>query len=488
MERMISMKRTANFISLILLAAILASCGGTSGEVETDPQTTEPEPETTKYADSVPELNFGGYIFRTVEQDSTKNSFYADEETGEYVSDAIFKRNAKTEDRFGVKFAKTLQQNYLEVDKTVMNSVMSGSDEFDLVFGQMFGSAGSAANGGYVDWNTIPYVNFDNPWYTKSIQEASVGDKLLLIESDLCVMYTEQTWFMAYNKTKADEYKLDDLYKLVDDGKWTVDRLNTIITGLYNDVNGNSERDIDDFYGLGANQDGCQLAAFYYANNVRLATVGDDFKVTSNISSEKSIDVITKLAKLFNENDGSIRKSDNLQTSVHTRTKLFADERVLFAPLQVSDLMNDEMRSLKSEYGVLPLPKYDEAQEEYYTVVDGGANIMFIPTTTSDKQREIVGAVVEAMSAASYYDVIPTYCGIALEQKGARDEESVRMLRKILDSRVIDFAYLYDGGSGWVMKLPSLVTDPSSITSKIATNQSAVEQHYNDVVKYLRER
>ena len=483
------MKRKYSFISMLLLVSLLASCGGGATDpVVTDPQTSETEPETTKYADAVPELNFDGYEFRTIEQDSTRNSFYAEEETGEYVNDAIYNRNKDTEDRFGVKFVETVRQSYNELDKTVMNSIMSGSDEFDLVFGQMFGSARSAVNGGYVDWNTIPYVDFSNPWYTKSIQEASVGDKLLLIESDLCVMYAEQTWLMAYNKTKADEYKIEDLYKLVDDGKWTIDRLNTIITGLYNDLNGNGQRDIDDFFGIGANQDGCQLAAFYYANNVRLATVDKDLKVTTDISSEKSIDVLTKLSKLFNENDGSIKKSDSIATATDKRTQLFVNEKVLFAPLQVSDLVVDEMRSLKNEYGVLPLPKYDEAQEEYYTVVDGGANIMFIPTTTSDKQREIVGALVESMSALSYRDVIPTYCGIALEQKGTRDEESVKMLRKILDSRVIDFAYLYDGFSGWVMKLTGLVSDSSSIASKIAADKSTVEEYYKGVVSYLTEK
>ena len=150
-------------------------------------------------------------------------------------------------------------------------------------------------------------------------------------------------------------------------------------------------------------------------------------------------------------------------------------------------LVVEEMRSLKSEYGVLPLPKYDETQKEYYTVVDGGANIMFVPITTNEKQREIVGAIVESMSALSYRDVIPTYCGMALEQKGTRDEESIAMLRKILDSRVIDFAYLYDGFSGWAMKLPSLVLDSSSISSKIAKDETAVEKYYNDVVTYLTE-
>lgn len=482
------MNKSKRFASMLLLASLLVSCGEQGGtnliDSSSDSDTTVGE-ETTKYADKVPELNFNGYEFRTIEQESTKNSFYAEEAIGETVNDAIYKRNRDTEDRFNIVLVETVRQKYTDIVQTVTNSVMSQTDEFDLIFGQMFGSAQSAVKGLYVDWNTLPYVDLEQPWYTKSIEEASVGSYLPLIESDLCVMYTEQTWLMAYNKTKAEEYKLGDLYELVDNGNWTIDKLNEMITNTYRDLNGNSERDIEDFYGIGANLDGCQAAAFVYAAGSRLAEVNDDLALTNVIGIEKSIDVLTKLSKLFNENEGSIRKSDNLQTSVHDRTGLFVNEKVMFAPLQVSDLVNEELRSFSSEYGVLPLPKYDESQEEYYTVVDGGANIMAVPVTVNDKQCEIIGAVVESMSALSYRDVIPVYCSNALEQKGTRDEESIVMLRKILDSRVIDFAYLYDGSKGWVMKLPAMLADSSTIASQIEKDKNTVEKHFSDIIEYL---
>ena len=37
------------------------------------------------------------------------------------------------------------------------------------------------------------------------------------------------------------------------------------------------------------------------------------------------------------------------------------------------------------------------------------------------------------------------------------------------------------------MKLPALVLDSSSISSKIAKDEAAVEKYYNDVVTYLTE-
>ena len=139
---------------------------------------------------------------------------------------------------------------------------------------------------------------------------------------------------------------------------------------------------------------------------------------------------------------------------------------------------------MSDEFGVLPLPKYDEKQKEYYTVVDGGASVMVVPANHDN--TGMVGAVVEAMSAMSYTDVIPKYIGMAVEQKGTRDEESIKIMREILDSRVIDFAYLYDGFKGWVMSLSEIIKNESAISSTIEKKKSAMDSYYNSVIEVLR--
>jgi hypothetical protein len=145
--------------------------------------------------------------------------------------------------------------------------------------------------------------------------------------------------------------------------------------------------------------------------------------------------------------------------------------------------MQGDLRAMEDSFGVLPMPKYDENQSEYYTVIDGGADIMTIPKTIT--KPDMIGAVVEAMSADSYYDVIPVYSGLALEQKGVRDEESIAMLRNILDSRVIDFGYLYDGTSGYAFKLPNILKNPGKMKSTIDSQQKAVNKHYEKVLDAL---
>ena len=486
-----SVKMTSLFILAAMLAS-LASCGSSSDSgndttaADTSDDTTAEV--TTALTDEVPKLDFGGAEFRTIEQESTQNSFYQEEATGEVVSDAIYNRNAEMEERFNVKFTPTERQGYNEIGKLLEQSVLAGSDDYDLVFGQLFSTAALATKGILGDWNSVPYMDFDKPWYTKSIQDASVGDNLYMIESDLCIMYTEQTWLLVYNKTKAEEYPdFPDLYEVVNDGKWTIDYMDKLIVDLYRDLNGNTLRDEGDIFGYGGAQDGCQLAAFLYGCGARMVEIDSDLNLVQSIASEKAIDALTKLSTLFNVNEGSVHQTDPVQTSVHTRRALFCNGSVVFSPLQVQDLITEDLRSFEDDYGVLPLPKYDEDQEEYYTLVDGGANIMVFPSNASEDKREMLGAVTEAMSAATYNDITPKYCSLALEQKGARDDESMEMIRMILDSRVIDFGYLYDGFKGWTMKLPDMVKDAGSISSKIESNKNSVENYYLGVIEYCTE-
>ena len=304
-----------------------------------------------------------------------------------------------------------------------------------------------------------------------------------MIESDLSIGYLQQTWMMLYNKTKAAELgNIPDLYQMVEDGTWTIDELDRLSRDVYIDVNGDTTRDDGDFYGFAGTRDGCMFVAFVYGCDGRFISLDDDLNIVQHINSEKTISILEKLSKLFVSNTGTLQKEN-----AFTRQDIFPKGIVLFEPMQMHDLLKPEfdMRNMEDEFGVLPIPKYDAEQEEYYTVVDGGADIMVIPTTVSN--IEFVGAIVEAMSAASYNDVIPVYMGQAIEQKGARDEESIKILREILDSRVIDFAYLYDGFKGWAMKLPGLILSPDTIASSIDSQLPAVTDYYEGVVELMTE-
>jgi len=475
--------------ALMLFSCAACSESGPSAEDTTAPAVTEgeitaPVTETTEDPnaplDNLPaDLNFEGMSFRTIQQDTTL-ACTSEEETGEIVNDTIYARNRAMEERFSVIIPTARQERYTDISTIISASVQAGSDDYDLILGQMYRSANDALKGLFADWNKIPHVDLTQPWYTKSIQDASVGDRLELINSDFCMAYTQQTWMMLYNKTKAGDYGVtEDLYEVVREGGWTVDKLNDLTKDVYDDLNGDGKRDAEDFYGFAGTPGDCLLASFMYGADTRMVTLDKDNVLSQPITEEKAINLLNKMAALFASNPGTLPAANALGA---TRRSLFPKGNYLFEAMLVADLTTDEMREFEDEFGVLPLPKYDEEQKEYFTVVDGGSDILTVLKTA--RNTEMIGALVEALSAESYKKLVPVYCEIALEQKGTRDKESVEMLRSILDSRVIDFGYLYDGGSGWVFKIKDMIKNPGAIVSIQKKLAPAMLKQYQKVVDF----
>ena len=93
------------------------------------------------------------------------------------------------------------------------------------------------------------------------------------------------------------------------------------------------------------------------------------------------------------------------------------------------------LRDMETDFGVLPYPKYDEAQSEYYSRVSYyWANI--VPITNA--KLDMTGAILEALNCESANYVVPAYYEIALKTKYSRDEESAAMLDLIFENRVVD--------------------------------------------------
>ena len=115
------------------------------------------------------------------------------------------------------------------------------------------------------------------------------------------------------------------------------------------------------------------------------------------------------------------------------------DGRVLFRQSSTKNL--DSLRDCEVEYGIVPYPKLDEAQEGYYGY-DISAFIS-IPSSVSDP--ELVGKTLEMLNFYSREMVMPTYYDIQLNSKSVRDEESIEMLDLIFEGIVCDAGRTYFG-------------------------------------------
>ena len=157
---------------------------------------------------------------------------------------------------------------------------------------------------------------------------------------------------------------------------------------------------------------------------------------------------------------------------------MFANASLAFSLTHFQDLEN---------YAILPYPLYDENQEEYYTVVDGSHDILGVPMSVAIADRlEFVGTITEALSAESFKQVTLVYYEEALQQRGTRDEESFKTLDLILNSRVFDFGFVYDGWEGASTLLGGFIVDPyKEFTSVYGEKEPIISTRYNTVIDYF---
>ncbi|MBO6053317.1 MAG: hypothetical protein J6Q17_06230 [Clostridia bacterium] len=122
---------------------------------------------------------------------------------------------------------------------------------------------------------------------------------------------------------------------------------------------------------------------------------------------------------------------------------IFEESRALFTDMNMTDVIT--LRTMETDFGVIPWPKYDE-QSEYCTNVDAGTNLFLVPITATDPAR--TSAIVEALCRIGSRLVLPAYYEVTLQSKTSRDNESADMLDIIKSALIFDLGYYNSDLSG----------------------------------------
>ena len=140
---------------------------------------------------------------------------------------------------------------------------------------------------------------------------------------------------------------------------------------------------------------------------------------------------------------------------------------------------------MKDDFGFIPLPKFDEAQEHYLTTPGAGINFYTVPVTVKD--TECVSAVLEGLAILGHQDIIPTYYDTVLKSKYTRDEESAEMLDLIRENIIIDFgAQIYDQTKNPLCSIGfNLVTKGENFASFYAANEGIFLDCLDEVISLI---
>ena len=459
------LKKLTTILLLIAMLLPLASCGNggkdsdteTQGNVSAESDTTgadTAESETTRadYPDDLPEKDFGGKTY-TVLGEGMSVYFHADELNGEVLNDALYNRDVKVGERFNAKIALSETADAQATIDTAKASVQAGEDEYAAVVSFVIYMGMAVTNNIFQPVSDLPYINLNQPWWSASnLTDLTYRGKTFLVMGDFDMSGLSQTKCMCYNKELAESFGLPTIYETVRNGQWTKDKINELCEGTYVDVNGDGQKDAGDQYGYAVDSKG-DFNGLLWAFGKRLFEQQSDGTYKDVYYDEKLVSIVEWCYDIKNNHDYTWTDSE-----WNTGYNMFMLEKTLIANGYIS-MTQWGMRDLEADYAILPCPKWDEAQQNYYTYVEGSHSIAGVLTTAQDK--EFVGCIMEALNAESWKTVRPAYYDSCLKYKGARDEDSVEMLDILMDGRLFDFGYVY-GGWGAAFWLQYCINDENS--------------------------
>jgi len=474
-------------ISVLLAGAVaismLASCGGEAGgDSEKGGNDTSAEVTTAKEPtvyDYLPEKDYGGRSYHILTSEGWSvdmlTQMYIEEETGDVVGDAVYRRNRTVEEAFNVEIeCRTV--TYGNLVSTIRQEVQAGETNTDLISHAPTQLAPLSAEGVFFDIQELPYMDMSQKWYVGGVnEELQTRGKQYLFLTDLGFVYASAVNMMLYNRDMAEELKIDNLQKIALDGKWTLDAMAKTMKNIYKDLNGNGTADMGDRFAISV-QWNEMTATIPYSLGQKITELDKDGYPQLVYNNERMVDIIGKLNTMF---VGTQDVYTETETFKNTQIA-FRDGQTLYVILNISSVTNDRMRDTAYDYAALPIPKYDEAQESYLTGISpGSATVFAVPTTTPDK--EFTAVVTEALSAEGYARVIPAYIETTLKVKLSNDEESKEVYDLILNGRTIDFATIWDSSGMFGIFTGMMKSGSTNFASEYASREATALAAYKKI-------
>ena len=216
------------------------------------------------------------------------------------------------------------------------------------------------------------------------------------------------------------------------------------------DVNGDGVMDFSDRFGI-ATQEGTAFGCFldlFFASGLHFTTVDESGYRTLDVDSEKTQIVIDRTGAVLKDSTVAVSQEAYVKATGMPGYELFMNGHALFMQECLNYLIY--IREMEDDFGLVPNPKFDEKQDQYYHRASPYSIMFAVPSTNDD--MEMTGAVLEYGSWLSHYTTIPAFYEITVKQKRTRDEKAMEMVDIVHDTIRFDFGDMFDGANiAWYM-------------------------------------
>lgn len=334
----------------------------------------------------------------------------------------------------------------------------------------------------YFNVNELPHLNLGADYWDQRIQqEYLIGDKLFCIDGDYTFASSLATHVIVYNDTMYNNFdyytKYGTPYELVSQGKWTIDLMAEMIADTSSDLNGDDKMDENDSWGY-VSEKGMPYSFLLGSGHKALST--KDGALTLNMLDDTEwqtmLAIIEKMVGVAQGEDSIVADRDIKGDNVWVvATDIFKFDRALFRSTALTAVM--DLVDMKSDYGILPIPKYNEAQLEYYCRMSPELHYpMSFPITMPNVDK---GAhIAEILCYTSRHGADSLYSAffdLMAYARLCRTDNDVEMLKLIFANKVydLDTALIVTNLVYVLRDAMGMWTDANSVVGKVVTKYTA---------------
>ncbi len=482
--------KSSRFLCLLLAvllagsALILSACttgpetpGGTSAV--TAPEETAPV-ETEELPAGYDEIKFDDYTCNVLlGLTSLGRNEFLTEDTTTVLNNAIYLRMRRMEEDFGVLL--TTDDHYTgnySSSNTLSKEYKSGDTNYDFCIARILDLAKSTINGHLSDLTRVPNIDLTHSWWDQTVvRDSTIAGSVYFASGDISTLVNDFVCCVAFNKGMMEnetDVKPAEIYKLVDEGKWTLDKLNEFASKVSEDLNHDEVYDSRDKYGLTVWDS--RVVATVHAGGDRIITLNQDGLMELTLYSDRVATGLENFITIATQ-QYSLNMS-GMQGGVDWKT-IFINEQALFTMSSFNSL--EYFRNLETDYGIIPQPKTFEDQDAYYSsIVSTHASFFAMPKLLADEER--AGAIAERLAYLGKEILTPAYYEKTLVGNNTRDDESRSSVETCFATKVVDLGDYFNIG-GYYSNLASLLNNKnaSGFASMYQTN---LEKAKTNVDKY----
>lgn len=372
-------------------------------------------------------------------------------ESGDTVSDAVFRRNNRVESRLNVTLAWHGMEGHWQAgddfSNAVMNSVNSNLNAYDIVAGYSQTAANLAISGYSLPLNDVKYLDLEKPWWPSDLTgNFTVGEDIYFLSGDISTTLLTEMLVVYFNKAILTTYGItDSMYDLVENNQWTVDKLMEITKDISSDTDPIGTKDRTDTYGILCPYP--YVDAFLYGSNITSITKNDEgrFVVSNDFCGEKAETLASKLITMFARDSGGISSWNDRDSENRHWPSDFGNGYSAFIVSPAGEAMTEFNKS-SVKYGILPIPKYDTTQKDYHTTGSNGISLYMISKDCSKADADNAGAVLECMGSEGYRVITPEVYETCMKVRYSKDSKDGQMYDLLRSGMLFDLGRVLGRG------------------------------------------